>query len=344
MKKTRILLFAIIITFAFTSCFLFPQDVDPTDTQEFLDGFEENGGVEFEGENTDLSMAAAGDFFGKGGTAANYLIPFGFMKLDGSTDTKLLFPFAYGTYEVNTLTDSFDLVDASTPANGYLYKWSFVDPSTDEEHDVELLFDSLTYYSGDPDDETPTRLYICMEIDGINILFINYHAEYTTEDGMFLPTDLTLTWGIEDEFNITVGFACYYEDDAYGDLIPVIEEANLRLEDEIADEWVEYTITSTGDETGNIVVEYSDGWKIDVDTEEPETVIGEFEGNPDYEYEMIAFAGELTENGNHAADLEGEIWAPESLTNSDYQSYMIAIFPDGTEYNLDINIMIPNAK
>ena len=52
MKKTRILLFAIIITFAFTSCFLFPQDVDPTDTQEFLDGFEENGGVEFEGEDT----------------------------------------------------------------------------------------------------------------------------------------------------------------------------------------------------------------------------------------------------------------------------------------------------
>ncbi len=48
MKKTRILLFAIIITFAFTSCFLFPQDVDPTDTQEFLDGFEATGEIEYE--------------------------------------------------------------------------------------------------------------------------------------------------------------------------------------------------------------------------------------------------------------------------------------------------------
>ncbi len=294
-------------------------------------------------------MAAAGDFFGKGGTAANYLIPFGFMDLSGNTDTKLLLADDYGTYEYNETTYAFELTDASTPANGYLYKWSFVDTSTDEEHDIELLFDSLTYYSGDPDDETPTRLYICMEIDGINILFINYHATYVTEkDGdnydVFVPTDLELTWGVEDECNITVAYEGHTEDDAEDGFILVIDEASMRLEDEIEDEWVEYTIASTGDETVNIVVEYSDGWKIDVDTEEPETVIGEYQGNPDYEYEMIAFAGELTENGNHAADLEGEIWTPESLTNSDYQSYMIAIFPDGTEYDLDINIMIPNAK
>ncbi len=344
MKKTRILLFAIIVIFALTSCFLFPQDIDPNDTQEFLDGFEENGGIEFEGENTDLAMAAAGDFYGKGGTAANYLLPFGFMNLDGNTDTKLLFPFAYGTYEVNNATDSFELVDAATPANGYLFKWSFVDTSTDLEHDIELLFDSLTYYSGDPDEETPTRLYICMNIDNINIMFVNYHAEYTTEDGEFLPTELELTWGIHEECNITIGFDCHYEDDEYGDLIPVIDEANMRLEDEIEDEWVEYTVATTGDETANIVIEDSDGWKIDVDTEEPETVIGEYQGNPDYEYEKIAFAGELTQNGNHAADLEGEIWAPESLIDTDYQSYMIATFPDGTEYDLDINIMLPNAK
>ena len=349
MKRTQIILMAVLLIFVFSisSCFLLPQDVTQTEIEDFLDTFEDdvNAGVnDIEGENTELAMAAATDFFSKGGTAADYLIPFNLMN--GDMDTKLLLDTVYGTYEYDSTSYNFILTDDSYPTDGYLFIWSFIDTSIDnEEHSVELLFDRITYYAGDPDEETPNTVDITLSIDDTELVYITFDAEFTTETDEFgydeyVPIDLSVTWGITDEYNITIGYEGHTEDDPIDDYVLVVDEANFRVEDEINDEWVEYTITSTGDETVNLVVEYDTGWKIDIDTEDPEYVDGPY-GGQTIEYTKIEFTGELTKDGVHAADLEGVIWDPNNLLNPAYKSYMIAVFEDGSEHQIDINQVIP---
>lgn len=331
MKSKLIVLTVIVFALSLSSCFLLPQDVSVDETQDFMEDFESDmNGENIEGENTTLAMSAATDFFGKTGTADNYLLPFSFLKKD--RDAKLLLDSLYGTYEFDTTSLTWELTDDTNPANGYLYKWSFVDTSY-TSHDAELLFDSITYYSGDPDEEIPTNLYIKMSIDNDEIVHVHYDAQYTTEQDElgnddYVPTSMTVSWGIVDEYEITISYQGHTEDDSDEGYILVVDQSQLRIEDLINDEWVEYTVTSTGDETANIVVEYDTGWKFDIDTEVSETVIDE---NTETEYEKTPFTGELTKAGTHAADLEGIIWYPNNLNNSSYHSYMTATFVDGSE-------------
>lgn len=338
MKSKLIVLTVIVLALSLSSCFLLPQDVDVNETKDFMTEFESDmNGENIEGENTQLAMAAAGDFFGKGGTAADYLLPFSF--IDKDRDSKLLLDSLYGTYELDsTTTDSiywyyeWTLTDDTYPANGYLYKWSFVDTS-DNLHDAELLFDSITYYSGDADEETPTNLYIKMSVDNNELLHIHYDATYVTEqDGSgndnFVPESMTVSWGIVDEYEISISYQGHTEDDPDDGYVLVVDQSQLRIEDQINDEWVEYTVTSNDDETGNIIVEYDTGWKFDIDTEVSETVI---DPDTETEYEKIPFTGELTKSGTHAADLEGIIWNPNNIYNPSYHSHMTATFIDGSE-------------
>ena len=353
MKSKLIVLTAIILALSLSSCFLLPQDVSVNETKDFITEFEEdiNGNAQdIEGENTQVAMAAAGDFFGKTGTVDNYLLPFSF--IDKDRDAKLLLDSLYGTYELDsTTTDSiywyyeWTLTDDTYPANGYLYKWSFVDTSDNSVHDAELLFDSITYYSGDADEDTPTNLYISMSVDNSELLHIHYDASYVTEqDSMgndnFVPESMSVSWGIVDEYEITVSYEGHTEDDPDDGYILVIDQSSLRIEDQINDEWIEYTISSNADETGNLIVEYDTGWKFDIDTDVAETVMGDYYGSQ-IEYTKIPFTGDLTKDGNHAADLEGIIWDPNNPANASYQSYMTATFVDGTEETIDIEQVLP---
>lgn len=344
MKRNTITLIILLLAFAASSCFLLPQDVSQTEVEEFVTDFEEdmNGGLtEVEGENTQLAMAAANDFFSKGGTAADYLIPFN--MLNGDMDTKLLLDTAYGTYQYDTTAYDFVLVDGSTPTDGYKFIWTFVD-SLGTSYDVALTMDDITYYSGDPDEHTPTNLHIGMSIDDVELVYIDYSATYTTEqDSLYVPITMSVTWGVTDEYNITISYNGHTEDDPDEGYILVIDDASFRVEDEINDEWVEYTVTSTSDQTVNLIVEYSEGWKFDIDTEAPVEFNATYNGEP-VVYTRVDFTGELTKSGVHAADIEGIIYDTGSYYDPNYQSYMTLIYPDGSEDDIDINLLLPAVK
>lgn len=347
MKRNTFMLIALVLAFAVSSCFLLPQDVSQTEVEEFISDFEDdmNGGLtEVEGENTQLAMAAATDFFSKGGTAVDYLIPFN--MLNGNMDTKLLLDTVYGTYEYDTTAYDFVLVDGSTPTDGYKFIWTFVD-SLGTSYDVALTFDQITYYAGDPDEETPTNLHIGMSIDDVELVYIDYSATYTTEQDSFgtdeyVPITMSVTWGVTDEYNITIAYEGHTEDDTDGYIL-VVDEASFRVEDEINDEWVEYTVTSTSDETVNLVVEYSEGWKFDIDTEAPVEFNATYNGEP-VVYTRVDFTGELTKSGVHAADIEGIMYDTDPYYDMNYQSYMTLIYPDGSEEDIDINLILPVVK
>ncbi len=338
MKRNLFYFITFVVIFMIASCSLFEGEVDETETTSFITDLEStaSGDIEVGGENTALVEAASSDFYTKGGTAINYMVPFSY--LNTNKPAKLLMDTTYGTYEYqyNSEYGYYEWVctDESYPSNGYLYKWTFED-TAGTTHNAELLFDEITYYSGDPDEYTPTNLDITLSIDNDSLAQLHYEANYQTVTGEYgdeyWPIEATVSLEIYDEVKITFSYEGEVTEDEEGDPTMDINTFSLKLEDFVNDEWVEYTVTSTGEKTVNFVMENNEGWKIDIDTEEPIETIED-----DIEYTRIDFAGELTKDNNHAADLDGVIWEPSDYFT--HRSYMIATYPTGDADTIYFNV------
>lgn len=319
-KMSWIVIVALIL--AISSCSLL-KTVTVEDTEEFITDLEDmmsDPTSKIDGENGQLSMAAANDFFTKGGTArTGFLLPFSYLE---PTDKSLLPYDEYGTYEYNDSLYDWELV-SNTPSDGYLFQWEFED-SVGDLHDAAFLFDNITYYSGDPDEETPTSLDITLEVDGNDVTIFEMTATYETVTDPdwgdeYVPTDLSVTWTIVDENAITVGYEGHLDADDYVQ----IDVLHMRFDDYINDVWEDHEVEQLTEETVRWTMENSDEWTVILEND-PATYFFV----DDIEVEEMDVTGEILRYGKHAADLEGTFYSPEIYP--DYVSELNAIFPDGT--------------
>ncbi|MEO0281245.1 MAG: hypothetical protein ABIN05_02720 [candidate division WOR-3 bacterium] len=344
MKKVLFLI--IVFSLILTSCFLLPQKVSVDDTKTFLNDFENSINdptSQYNGENTTLSMAAANDFFNKGGTSkGTFLFPSISFRNPFRPDVKgiqLLFDTVYGTYQYDTLIDpwgyeyyDFVLVDNSYPANGYLFKWIFID-SLGTSYNMGFLFDSLQYYSGDPYEQTPTKMYVELSANNSRLMWMRMNAQYTTISGYdydeYQPTDLQTHFEITNE----VAFELDYVGHESGDTTVIIDSLRAKIEDFVNDDWNEYTVKMNSDETTDFTMENKEGWFLVINAEKPVEV--------DSVYTKTDYTGELKFKGTHAADLEGYFWNPEDVN---HLSIMIATYPDGSTDTIILNPPVPQTK
>lgn len=337
MKK--ILFSFVVISLMLTSCFLLPQKVSVDDTKAFLNDFEtsvNNPTAQYNGENTTLTMAATQDFFNKGGTSKGTILfpSISFNRLFNPTvkAPQLLFNFNYGTYEYDSTVYDFVLTDSANPANGYLFKWIFID-TTMTSHNMSLLFDSLLYYSGDPNQSTPTRLYISFSGDNKNLMWLKMNAQYTTISGgdydEYLPISLQTHLEITNEVALELDYVGHES----GDTTVLVDSLRAKIEDILKDEWVEYTAKMNPDSTVKFTEETKQGWFLTLTAQQPKIV--------DQYYQKTDFTGELLYKDVHAADLAGYTYSPEDAT---HMSIMIATFPDGSADTILLNPSFPQTK
>ncbi|MDI6699824.1 MAG: hypothetical protein QME48_01120 [bacterium] len=335
----KILFLGVIFSLILTSCFLLPQEVSIDDTKTFLNDFENSINdptSQYNGENTTMTMAATQDFFNKGGTSKGTLLfpSLSFRNLfkPEVKTPKLLFDFNYGTYEYDSTAYDFILTDDSSPANGYLFKWVFVD-SLGTDYNMELLFDSLQYYSGDPYQSTPTKLYVALKANSSNLMWLKINAIYTTISGYdydeYQPTSLQTHFEVSNE----VAFELDYVGHESGDTIVIIDSLRAKVEDILNDDWNEYTVRMNSDTTVDFTMENKEGWFMAINAQQPVQV--------DSTYSKLDFTGELKYKDVHAADLSGYIWEPEDVN---HLSIMVATFPDGSSDTLILNPQIPQTK
>lgn len=325
-KASWLIIFAVILAIASYSLF---KVVTVEDTEQFISDLEElfsDPASKVDGENGEMSMAAANDFFTKGGTArTGFLLPFTYLE----PSSKSLLPYdEFGTYEYDDSLYDWVLVE-NTPTDGYLFTWEFED-SLGDLHDASFLFDDISYYSGDPDEETPTSLAITLAVDGDDITMFEMTADYETISDPdwgdeYVPVELSVTWTIIDENAITVG----YEGHLDADDEMQIDAMHIRFEDFINDVWEDYVVEQLTEETFRWTMENNEEWKVILENEVPTEVTVD-----EIVIEVVDLTGEIQKYGKHAADLEGTSYMPEMYP--DYISYLNAIFPDGTVEPIDI--------
>lgn len=355
MKVRYLLSFVVIALFAFamTSCFLFPK-VQVEDTQNFVNDFEETVNDPtsvVEGENGTLAMGAATDFFSKGGTSKgglsfNFVDLSNFLRPEVKTPM-LLLDTAYGTYVFDTIYDTvwgyeyydFVLTNPNDPANGYAFQWFYTDTTVSpaEDYTMEFLFDSITYYTGDPNEETPTRLYVALNANDSPLMFLNMHSTFTTlsdEYGeWYSPVALELHLEVTDESAVEVAYTGHED----GDTTIIIDSLRLKMEDIINEEWVEYTAKMNEDETTELTMETNEGWLMSIDADAPVESV-----ENDYTYVRIDYTGEIQKDGTHAADLAGVMWEPADYFT--HQSVMYVTYTDGSIDTLDMYTPVPQGK
>lgn len=344
MKVRCFLSVLVIVVFSImmTSCFLFPK-VQVEDTKNFINDFEStitDPTSEVEGENGTLAMGATSDFFNKGGTSKggfslNFLDMSNFLRPTVKSP-QLLLGDEYGTFVYDSTNYDFILTDPNTPANGYAFQWIYTDTTVvpAENHAIELLFDSITYYAGDADESTPTRLYIAMKADTAALMFLNMHATFTTlsdEGGeWYSPTAVETHLEITDETALELDYVGHED----GDTTIIIDSLRTKIEDFINDEWVEYTVKMNDDETTDFTMENNEGWFMAINAEEPNEI--------DTIFTSIDFTGEVQKDGTHAADLTGIMTTPYETFL--YRLLMYVTYPDATIDTVDIIQPYPQVK
>ncbi len=325
-----------IILLVLAACSLLPQKVSVDDTKAFLNDFERsvnNPTAQYDGENTTLTTAASQDFFNKGGTSKGTILfpSISFNRIFNPIvkAPQFFFNFGYGTYEYDASAYDFVLTDPDNPANGYLFKWIFID-STNTSHNMSLLFDSLIYYSGDPNQSTPTKLYISLSGDNKDLMWLKINAQYTTIShwnyNEYTPISLQAHLEITNEVALELDYVGHES----GDTTVLVDSLRTRIDDIINDDWVEYTVKMNSDSTLKFTEETKKGWFLTLTTQETEIV--------DQHYEKTDFTGELLYKKVHAADISGYTYNPEDATHI---SIMIATFPDGSADTILLNPQTP---
>jgi hypothetical protein len=228
----------------------------------------------------------------------------------------------YGTWHLYPL-QGWQHVDPDDPENAVLFEWEYVDTSM-VEHDAYVLLDSLAFY----EDSLPTNIWVGVGMDDDLLAWLKLEAAYLSLEEV---NELSLIFEIIDNFQVGVSISS-------AAAIDTIFTGTVRL---WAIDWIsrdDYRVDLVVDmyESYPEEIELSDsrGWEMDVSfSEVVETDVVE-----DVVYERRNVSGEITKDGNHAADISGYVWDPEGGTHI---SEIVVTFSDGTEGDL-ANYMNPD--
>lgn len=233
----------------------------------------------------------------------------------------------YGTWEWQDT--GWVHINPAYPPDGILFQWTFYD-TTMTAHQAKVLIDSVeTYVYGS--DTLPQRLHIAIYLDNTKIADFSFNAQYNTQ-GQITYLKIVLT--IPGEYQIGME-AKNIQYDSNGDLTGITlhfwiinyKNHNFRTD---------FTITIRSDESMTITYIDSDDWKVVLNFSAPVEVI-----ENSVRYEKVTLTGEITKDGQHAADLRGTIWSPSDAT---HVTEITIIFNDGTEEPLSNYITITGKK
>jgi len=227
----------------------------------------------------------------------------------------------YGTWDYRNF--DWDHVDLNDPANAILFTWEYTD-TADYEHDAELLIDSLEFYET-AEDTLPTNIWIGLNSDGDDIAWIKFSANYVSAD---VADEASLVYEIVNYFQVGATITSDVDvDTTLLDSMDFDGTVHLWAENLQSDYKVDYYLTGDGEDNWFLELEDSDGWEMELNVSEVVEYGGEYN-----EYERREIEGEVTDNGELAATIEGYIWDPE---DDDHESDVVIIFSDDTEEDFE---------
>ncbi len=226
----------------------------------------------------------------------------------------------YGTWRVDPFTDEWYLYNPGNPENAILFEWAFLDTAS-VAHAAGILIDSLEFDK----DSLPTNIWAGISLDDELLAWLKLEATFVSPEQV---SAVSLIYEIVDYYQVGVSVTAPINIDTTLDIDSTDFEGVIHLWaiDRTSNDYrIDLTVTiNEGGESGELVLEDSDGWEMDLD------ISADVSTEPDYERRNIS--GEITKNGAHAADISGYIWEPEDGT---HDSQITIVFSDGTEGDLE---------
>lgn len=225
----------------------------------------------------------------------------------------------YGTWDYMDL-QGWVHIDPNNPADAILFTWEYVD-SAAYEHDAELLIDSLEFFEA-PDDTLPTNVWIGLSSDGDDLAWIKFSANYISAEE---ADEASLIYEIVDYFQIGASIVSNVDvDTTVLDSMDFDGTVHLWAENLQNHYKVDYYLTGDGNDNWLLELEDSDGWDMELTINEPD----EFDIVQGERFERRDVEGEIRDNGELAATIEGYIWDPE---DDDHENDVVIIFSDDSE-------------
>jgi hypothetical protein len=226
----------------------------------------------------------------------------------------------YGTWRLLAIT-GWTHVDENNPDSAILFEWEYYDTTKDSLHEASVLFDSLEFYQ----DSLPINVWVGIKIDDKPtwLAWIKLEAEYTSLEE---ASEVSLIYEIVGYYQVGVSVSAPIKVDTIIDIdsTDFVGTIHLWAINLTNDYRVDLTVTRNADTSVELVLEDSNGWRMEVDISE---VVG-----TDGEFKRRDVTGEITRDGIHAAYLDGEIWKPDD--DASHNSYITITFSDGSVGNL----------
>ncbi len=292
------------------------SDTSRDDTEGFLSGLSSM----FDGAATSESSVLLQDF-NNTEPPVTQLASVGSLVAPTENLRKLRDPFGldtlYGTWRYYA-TPGWVQTDPSDPADAILFEWVHLDTTDMSEHDAYVLFDSLSFFS----DSLISAMRVSVGLDDSEIAWLKFGVEYVT----FEEADSAyLIYEIVGCYQLGVSVATLFDvddvDTSAVDSIDFVGTIHLWAIDRTNNDYqVDLYLTRYADDSGELVLRDSDGWELNLDV----SVVVEEDG----EYEKRDVSGEITENGEHAASIEGHFWDPDDIS---HPSVVTIIFSNDEE-------------
>jgi hypothetical protein len=297
------------------------KEVSSDDTKGFLSGLNTMFGEAYMNESSQI----LNDFIGKEPPMGPSSITSGpEVTLSEENMRSLRAPYGldtlYGTWDY--VVDSMKWVhtNPNNPPNAILFQWEYVDTGM-ESHNAQLRIDSLDFYR----DSLPTEIWAGIKIDDdiTWLAWLKFEATYVSLEQV---SALSLIYEIVGYFQIGASISS----PTVIDTVDFAGTVHFWAIDRTSHNYkVDLTITVNENKSINLVLEDSDGWKMDLDI----STIVDTDIVEDVTYEKRNINGEITKNGNHAADISGFIWNPDD--NGTHDSEVTIVFSDDTEGNFE---------
>ncbi len=195
-----------------------------------------------------------------------------------------------------------------------MFEWTYLDTAY-VEHDAYIRLDSLTFYQ----DSLPTKLWAGVGMDGGLLAWLKLEAGYLSLEEI---NEVSLTYEIVKQLQVGISLSSATAIDTI--FVGTLSLWAINLTNNYR---VDLDVAVAEDYPEEIVLTDSDGWRMEVTfSDVVETDIVE-----DVEYERRNVSGEITKDGNPAADISGYVWEPDDGTHT---SEIVITFSDDTEGDL----------
>ncbi len=314
MKHCKICLVVMGLLLMLVSCS--SGEVTRTDTESFLAGLT----TMFAEAATDESSLVLMDFDATGPPGPEIPELMSFTQIGSGSTEKLRNPDPYG---LDTLygtwryypAQGWMLFSPNDPANAVLFEWTYLD-TLYVEHDAYIRLDSLTFY----EDSLPTKLWAGVGMDGSLLAWMKLEAGYLSLEEV---NEISLTYEIVNILQVGISLSSATAIDTI--FVGTVSFWAINLTNDYR---VDLDITVDEDYPEEIVLSDSDGWRMEVAfSEVVETDSDEYEV-----YERRNVSGEITKDGNHAADISGYVWEPDD--GYEHTSEIVITFSDDTDGDL----------